>query len=91
MVGVAGFGSSPTTRSDNDLRKNCGTYRPQEGRMAQTPHEKYPAEGKSLGHGPDYESNTPVSCSTETPQVRKVWWRIRAAVKRPRRARRQAR
>ncbi|MGW2570868.1 hypothetical protein [Streptomyces sp. NPDC001537] len=28
MVGVASFGSSPTTRSDNDLRKNCGTYRP---------------------------------------------------------------
>lgn len=28
MKGVASFGSSPTTRSDNDLRKNCGTYRP---------------------------------------------------------------
>ncbi|MEG3626619.1 hypothetical protein [Streptomyces poriticola] len=28
MKGVASFGSSPTTRADNELRKNCGTYRP---------------------------------------------------------------
>ncbi len=59
--------------------------------MAQTPHEKYPAEGKSLGHGPDYESKTPVTYSTETPAVRKLWWQIRAAVRWPQRARRQTR
>jgi len=59
--------------------------------MTHTPPEKYPPEGRSLGHGPDYESTTPISYSTETPGVRKLWWRIRAALRWPRKARRQNR
>jgi len=59
--------------------------------MAQTPHEKYPAEGKSLGRGPDYESEATVTYSTETARGRKLWWRIRGVVRWPQRARRQTR
>jgi hypothetical protein len=61
--------------------------------MAQTPQEKYPPEGKPLGHGPDYESKSKatVTYSTETSGARKLWWRIRAAVRWPQRARRQTR
>ncbi|GAA3800047.1 hypothetical protein GCM10022403_037830 [Streptomyces coacervatus] len=59
--------------------------------MAQTLPEKYPPEGKALGHGPDYESAPRVTYSTETPQVRKLWWRIRSVVRWPQRARRQTR
>jgi hypothetical protein len=59
--------------------------------MTQTPHEKYPPEGKSLGHGPDNESKATVTYSTGTPGARKLWWRIRAAVGRPQRARRRTR
>ncbi|UXY27815.1 hypothetical protein [Streptomyces sp. HUAS TT20] len=51
--------------------------------MGQTPHEKYPPEGKPLGRGPGYESKTPVAYSTETPAARKLWWRIRAVLKWP--------
>lgn len=59
--------------------------------MSQTPPEKYPPEGKSLARGPDHESTATVTYSTGTSGVRRLWWRIRAAVRRPHRVRRQTR
>ena len=54
--------------------------------MTRIPPEKYPAEGKPLEHDLAHRSRTPVTYSTETPALRRLWWRIRSAVKWSRRA-----
>ncbi|MCX4405282.1 hypothetical protein OG840_27625 [Streptomyces sp. NBC_01764] len=50
--------------------------------MVQQPPTRYSPEGTPLGRSADniWLSN---SYSTETPRTRKLWWRIRDALRRP--------
>ncbi|MFF3585374.1 hypothetical protein [Streptomyces mirabilis] len=50
--------------------------------MVEQPPTRYSPEGTPLGRSADniWLSN---SYSTETPRARKLWWRIRDALRRP--------
>ncbi|MEW2120561.1 hypothetical protein AB0945_36460 [Streptomyces sp. NPDC005474] len=59
--------------------------------MAPDPEERYPREGRSLNPVNGEERGHVISYSTSTSTVRRLWWKVRGALRSPVRARRHRR
>ncbi|MDX3377346.1 hypothetical protein PV390_23395 [Streptomyces sp. ME02-6991-2A] len=51
--------------------------------MAQAPEERHPREGRPLDRQGSGERPCVVSYSTSTSTARRLWWKVRSALRRP--------